>query len=163
VATQKVRTPEGNVIERTQRINRMAASVLAAASSAVFCAPALAHHSFAMFDQTRQLALTGTLADFNWTNPHIWFDLRVTDDKGGVETWGIEADSPATLTRGGWRYDSVKVGDTLTFAIHPEKNGKPGGSLISVTLPDGKVLGRGRLSGLPEGVSTEGRAPEAAH
>jgi hypothetical protein len=137
-------------------------AVLVAAALGLFSNTAFAHHSFAMFDQDKKVTITGTLAEFSWTNPHIWFDLLVPDGKGCAEKWGIEADSPATLTRGGWRYDSIKVGDKMTFVVHPLKSGGVGGSLISCTLPDGTVLGRGRLSGLPEGASTEGRPPAAA-
>ena len=121
------------------------------------CGAAFAHHSFSMFVPDKTVTVTGTLADFTWTNPHIWFDLMVPDDKGVATKWGIEADSPATLTRGGWKYSAVHVGDKMTFVLHPLKDGKPGGSLVSATLANGTVVGRGKLSGLPEGNPTSVR------
>ena len=133
-------------------------AALVAAGVGLSSGAAFAHHSFAMFDPDKTVTVSGTLADFTWTNPHIWFDLMVPDGKGGTTKWGIEADSPATLTRGGWRYASIHVGDKLTFVLHPVKSGDPGGSLVSATMPDGTVLGRGQLSGLPTG-KPEGREP----
>jgi hypothetical protein len=34
--------------------------------------PALAHHSFDMFDMSKQITLTGTIKEFQWTNPHTF-------------------------------------------------------------------------------------------
>ena len=39
----------------------------------------LAHHSFAMFDQTKQLPLKGTVLEFQWTNPHAFIQLDVPE------------------------------------------------------------------------------------
>ena len=41
-------------------------------------APALAHHSMAMFDQTKTVTLSGTVKEFQWTNPHCYIQLMVT-------------------------------------------------------------------------------------
>ena len=49
--------------------------------------PALAHHSFAMFDQKKVLTLEGTVSQFQWTNPHAFIDLAVPD---GASTGGTK-------------------------------------------------------------------------
>ncbi len=102
---------------------------------------ALAHHSFAMFDQSKQLPLKGTVREFQWTNPHAWIDLKVATASGEEEVWGIELNSPNNLKRQGWKSTSLKAGDKVTVVINPLRDGKKGGLFVSVTLPDGKTLG----------------------
>ncbi len=114
-----------------------AALAIAALSSA---APALAHHSFAMFDMSQQKTITGTVVDFQWTNPHSWIWLMVPTVSGGGEQWGVEGMSPNFLERRGWSKTTLKPGDKVSVVIHPVKDGEKGGSFVSVTLPDGKVM-----------------------
>ena len=60
---------------------------------------ASAHHSFAAFDTTKQFTLTGVVKDFQWTNPHCWLYLTVTNGDGHPEDWQLEALSPNVLER----------------------------------------------------------------
>ena len=71
--------------------------------------PALAHHSFAMFDQRKVMTLEGTVHEFQWTNPHSFIELDVTT-AGKVRRWSIELNSPNNLTRQGWRRSSLRAG-----------------------------------------------------
>jgi hypothetical protein len=103
-------------------------------------APATAHHSFAMFDMQKTVTVTGTIAEFKWTNPHSWMHVEIADASGKVSTWAIEMTSPNNLVRVGWRRSSLKPGDKVSVDIHPLRNGKNGGSLVQVKLPDGTVL-----------------------
>jgi hypothetical protein len=112
---------------------------IALALSAV-AAPALAHHSFAMFNMDKNVTMTGTVTEFRWTNPHSWMHLDIADDSGKVSDWAIEMTSPNNLVTAGWRRSSMKPGDKVTVTYHPLVNGKQGGSLVSVKLADGKVL-----------------------
>lgn len=102
-------------------------------------APALAHHSTAVFDMEKTIEITGTVKDFQWTNPHTWTDVVV---EGGdeAEVYGLEGMSPNYLGRNGWTRHTLKPGDKLTFAVHPLKDGRKGGFMVSVKLPDGTVL-----------------------
>jgi Family of unknown function (DUF6152) len=104
---------------------------------------ALAHHSFAMFDQTKQTTLTGTVTAFEWTNPHAYIEIDVTDEKGAVKHWSVELGSPSILMQSGWKFKDLKHGDKVTVRISPLKDGKPGGLLVQATLPDGRILGNG--------------------
>jgi Family of unknown function (DUF6152) len=99
------------------------------------------HHSFAMFDQSKQLPLKGTVKEFQWTNPHAWIDLKVAHANGEEEVWGVELNSPNNLKRQGWKSGTLKAGDKVTVVINPLRDGKKGGLFVSVTLPDGKTLG----------------------
>ena len=53
-----------------------AAAAVLALGVAAAGAPALAHHSFAMFDYNNRITLTGTVVSFQWTNPHAMLHLR---------------------------------------------------------------------------------------
>jgi hypothetical protein len=114
----------------------------AAASALILaCAsPALAHHSFAMFDMGQEKAISGTVTDFQWTNPHTWIWLEVPTASGTGEQWGVEGMSPNFLERRGWSKRTLKVGDKITVVIHPVKDGGHGGSFIRLTTPDGKTI-----------------------
>ncbi len=98
---------------------------------------AWAHHSFAMFDQSKQVSVSGTVRDFEWTNPHAF--IEVEDAQG--KTWGIELNSPNNLVRQGWKRDVLKPGDKIMVTLNPLRDGRPGGLFNAVTLPDGRVLG----------------------
>jgi hypothetical protein len=105
--------------------------------------PLLAHHSFTMFDMSKQVTLTGNVTDFQWSNPHVYIEVDAKDDKGGVNHWSIELGSPSILMQSGWKFSSLKKGDKVTLIINPLKNGQSGGFLAKATLPDGRTLGNG--------------------
>lgn len=104
-------------------------------------APASAHHSFAMFDRQKEVVLKGTVKAFQWTNPHSFIEIDVADDKGQVQAYSIEMNSPNNLTRQGWKSTSLKPGDKVTVVMNPLRDGAMGGLFVSVQLADGKVLG----------------------
>ena len=104
---------------------------------------AMAHHSFAMFDQTKQIMLTGSVTLFEWTNPHAYIEIDVPDGNGVTKHWSVELGSPSILMQSGWKYKDLKHGDKITVKISPLRDGKAGGLLIQATLPDGRVLGNG--------------------
>lgn len=106
----------------------------------LMAAAASAHHSFAMFDQTQNVPLKGTVQEFQWTNPHAFIQLEVAEADGSKAVWSIELNSPNNLKRQGWKATSLKSGDQVTVVMNPLRNGHKGGLFVSVTLPDGKVL-----------------------
>ncbi len=118
------------------------ASALALAASTLGADPALAHHSFAMFDAQKTLTLDGTVKQFQWTNPHTWVQLVVRQPDGSEVEWSIEGASPNALSRAGWSRLAMKSGDKAVIAIHPLKDGSNGGSLVSATI-NGKAIGAG--------------------
>ena len=120
----------------------LAAAGLAALTVAV---PAVAHHSFAMFDQRKVMTLDGTVTQFQWTNPHSFIEMDVT--AGGRKThWSIELNSPNNLKRQGWSRAALKPGDRITLRMNPLRNGEPGGLFLDLKKADGQVLD----SGLPK-------------
>jgi hypothetical protein len=104
---------------------------------------ALAHHSFTMFDMTKQVTIAGTVTEFQWTNPHCYIEIDVPSESGATKHYSIEMGSPSILQQGGWKFSSLKKGDKATLVINPHKSEPGGGFLNSATLPNGKVLGNG--------------------
>ncbi|HSC16481.1 MAG TPA: DUF6152 family protein [Gammaproteobacteria bacterium] len=105
--------------------------------------PASAHHSFAPFDRTKEVTLTGTVKDFQWTNPHAWIQLMVKDSEGREIEWGIECGSANMMARTGWKRTSLKPGDAVVAIVNPLRDGRPNGVLVKITLPGGAELGPG--------------------
>jgi len=108
-----------------------------------------AHHSFAAFDMSKEQTITGVVSRFDWTNPHTFIWVDVTNEKGVVETWAIEGMSPNYLGRRGWSKNSVKPGEKITVSIRPLKEGKTGGMFIRAQIGD-RVL-------MPTGAPTDER------
>lgn len=103
-----------------------------AALAAVVTLPvssAMAHHSGAMFDATRNLEVDGTVQEWQWINPHAWLQVLTSDGKGGTQVQGFELGSPNTLTRNGFTTDSFVPGDKVRVIYHPRKDGSPGGEM----------------------------------
>jgi hypothetical protein len=101
---------------------------------------ALAHHSFAMFDQSKVVTIEGTVKDFRWTNPHVFIQVMVKNASGGEDEWSIEMTSPEHLARVGWRPGTLKPGDKVSLNIHPMHDVK-GGQYLSGTGPNGPLIG----------------------
>lgn len=100
---------------------------------------ALAHHSTAMFDfnKEKELILSGTVVEFQYTNPHSWLIVDVEKDDGSVERWAFEADGPPFLIRRGISRTSLEPGMKVTVRTAPMKDGRPAGSWLEATLEDG--------------------------
>jgi Family of unknown function (DUF6152) len=122
-------------MSRVQNFALITVAILLTAS------PAPAHHSFAMFDQSKAVTLQGTVKDFRWSNPHVFIQLLVKADSGNEEEWSIEMTSPEHLARVGWKPGAVKPGDKVSLVIHPMRDGSTGGQYISGTGPDGPFAG----------------------
>ena len=108
--------------------------VLAAAATAA------AHHSFAVFDHTQTVTVTGTVTKFQWTNPHGFLEMDYRAADGTTKHYTIELTSINMLTRSGWTSRSVKAGETAKAIVAPLLSGEPGGLLLEVTLPGGRTL-----------------------
>jgi hypothetical protein len=125
---------------RTKATSSLRISTLAGLAALAVAAPALAHHSTAAFDMEKTIEITGTVEDFQWTNPHTWTNVKVdgSDETAGI--YGLEGMSPNYLGRNGWTKSTLKPGDTVTFQVHPLKDGRKGGFMVAVKMPDGTLL-----------------------
>ena len=122
-------------------MSRVLSYALVAIAVMLTAGSALAHHSFAMFDQSKSVTVQGTVKDFRWTNPHVFIQLLIKTEGGSEEEWSIEMTSPEHLARVGWRPGTLKPGDNVTLVIHPMHDDVKGGQYVSGTGPDGPLIG----------------------
>ena len=134
---------------------------LAGAAIALSSIPAVAHHSFAMFDANKRVTIEGTIKEFQWTNPHSWILVMAPNAQGTPVQWSLETTAPTGLSRAGWTPKTLMPGMRVSVAFHPLKDGTAGGQFIQLTLPDGTVKG-GRLAPSPEAKSAAEIARAAA-
>ncbi len=123
---------------------KAAALALALAAGAM---PGLgeAHHSFAMFDQSKTVTLKGVVKEFQWSNPHVVIWVYTAPASGPPELWSVELTSPGNLSRQGWSRQSLKAGDKVAVDIAPLRDGEHGGGFRQVVLTDtGQVFGGGK-------------------
>jgi len=104
-------------------------SMFVAAVVLLLAIPALAHHSFAMFDFAKLTKAHGVVQDFRWTNPHVVLLVKV--ESGEVpkgQTWSLELTSPGNLTRTGWNRKAFNKGDVVDIEFSPLRDGRQGGA-----------------------------------
>jgi hypothetical protein len=102
---------------------------------------AQAHHSFAMFDMSKEVTVSGTVKQFQWTNPHAYIQVVSKNEAGQDVEWSMEMGAPMYLYARGWRPSSLKAGMQINVTLNPLRNGRPGGVVRDVTTADGKKIG----------------------
>lgn len=112
-------------------ISRTAAAIAIVYSLGIATIPAIAHHSFALFDTENPIMLEGTVKTFEWSNPHSWIRLVVVGVDNRPEDWMIELPAAASLARDGWNKNFLRPGNRISVRISPLRNGMKGGSLQS--------------------------------
>jgi DNA/RNA endonuclease YhcR with UshA esterase domain len=101
---------------------------------------AQAHHSTAMYDMEHPTTIKGVVKNVEWTNPHGYIYLDVKNDKGSVDEWAVEINSPNFLRHNGWTSSMVKSGDTITVTGGAAKSGAKTMRCTTVVLADGTEL-----------------------
>jgi len=120
-------------------MTRAATALLTVAILITAAAAGRAHHSAAMFEETRTITVDGVVRKFEYTNPHSWLWVDITDKAGKVTTWGFEAEGPSTLQRAGIRPSEFPAGTKVTMTGRPMKDGRPAAIwVLAVRASDGK-------------------------
>ncbi len=102
---------------------------------------AMAHHSSAMFNKSVVREETVTVREFQWSNPHVWIQIVLTNEEGEEVEWSIEGLGPNSLFRSGWRPNSFKPGDVIEIRFNPMHDGSNAGGFIGAKFADGHTLG----------------------
>jgi Family of unknown function (DUF6152) len=120
--------------------NNLLKFLVAAIALLMPCGLISAHHGSSNYDMSKSTSLKGTVTEFAFINPHSAVHLDVKDDKGNVEQWLVELDSPNNLSRAGWNRNSIKAGDMVTIVGNRSKDGSKVLRLQKVIFPDGSEL-----------------------
>jgi hypothetical protein len=95
---------------------------------------AMAHHGVAGYDMTKTITVHGTVAKFDWSNPHVVVYVDAKNEAGEMQHWTIEFASPVHMVRAGWSKNSMKAGDDIVIDTHPSRNGAPVGITSTITF-----------------------------
>jgi len=117
-------------------ISILRATVLVMALSAFSSLVAEAHHGVSQFDE-KEVTMKGVVKEFQYTNPHSWLIVDVTNKDGSVTTWGFEAEGPGVMMRNGIHKSDLTPGTQVTITAHPLKDGQPAGSWVKAVRADG--------------------------
>lgn len=112
-----------------------------AASLGLAASPALAHHSYAMFDKTVTRVVIGKVKQYARVNPHGYLDVEVTTKSGRTQVWSVELQSTLAMDKRKVGPETFKPGDPVTVTINPLRNGTTGGSFVSAVLSTGETVG----------------------
>ena len=110
------------------------------AAAFAFAPAAEAHHSGTMFDDSKEVTIEGVVKEFQYTNPHSWLLVDVTNADGTVTTWGFEAEGPTTLMARRVRRGDFTPGTKVTITGHPMKDGRPAAAWVKGVRADGTAF-----------------------
>ena len=130
---------------------RLAIASFAATLTCISAGAAFAHHSFGFYDMTKSAEIDGVVSQFEWANPHCWLFVVVPVPDGPAVTYGFEMRSPGEMLRGGWKKNSIKVGDRIKVSFRPMRDGAHAGLLTSAKDASGAFIGRAPPTGPPPG------------
>ena len=119
------------------RRTRWVAAACAGAALGLVAASASAHHSFAMYDQTKQDTYTGKLVRFIPGANHAQLLFEIVDAEGKPQTgadgkpitWGVELGPAAAIAKQGITVESFPLGTVITVTLNPLRNGKTFGAM----------------------------------
>jgi hypothetical protein len=108
--------------------------------------PALAHHSFeAEYWDDKTATITGFVTKVDWQNPHAYIFINTKLEDGSMKEMRFELGPPYALVRGGWKKETVKIGDKITVegaavAKDPKNNWVGAMQTTSLTTATGQKL-----------------------
>jgi len=139
VQYQDQRLEEGGAV-RAARGEVFVRSLIAGIGALLLAAPVSGHHSDSGLDLDTLVTVEGTVTDFSWRNPHVYFTVEATDEEGTQVEWTIQMASVATVSRMGWTSDSLAVGDQVAIGAYPARDGRAYAKFLSIEKSDGIAL-----------------------
>ncbi len=136
----------------TRRIlnGRLVAGLAGIILTGVLATPAIAHHSFAMYDQTTTKTLTGKLTRYVPGANHAQLIFQVLSDDGTPVMkdgkpmqWGVETGSAAAMARLGVAPDTFPEGTVFTVRFFPLRDGRSFGALAGQIIQCGMAVPKG--------------------
>lgn len=118
---------------RLTQIGSLTAMALRTAS------PALSHHSHAMFEDGKDVSVTGTVTEYLFRSPHVFLYIAVPSENGEVVNYSIEMSNIPNMIRRGIGQATFKPGDKITAKVHPLTDGRAGGNYVTIVAADGKI------------------------
>ena len=93
-----------------------------------------AHHSFSQFDQSTQKVISGTVARWDFNNPHVWLHIDVDNEDGSTSLWSFEGQGIMRLLPKNINGTTMVPGDPVTLLYCPLRDGRNGGALAWIRL-----------------------------
>jgi len=103
---------------RAARATRLLAA-LGAVAAALAARGVLAHHSPARYDLQQQHTVEGTIASYDWGNPHVYLSVR---ENGTNRLWVVEAYPSTAMKQYGWAPDTFALGDAVVVGGSPGRD-----------------------------------------
>jgi len=125
----------------------------------ILSVPAIAHHSDAGLDMDSTVTFEGTIKEFHFRNPHMYFIVEADNPNGEPVEWSIQSGSAIGAARRGWTRDTLVPGERVLVSAHPARNGNPYGILESIDKEGGLSVGPapGEVEVTASTTSLEGR------
>ncbi len=100
---------------------------------------AFGHHSFAMFDNSKERIIEGTVVRWAFNNPHTWLYIEAADENGEMITWGFEGAAQVHAMRQGVNGTTFQPGERVKVIMQPLVSGEPAGAMCFVQKEDGSI------------------------
>ena len=116
------------------------AAVLTLTATAICGAPAFAHHSMAFFDQSQEIVIEGTVARFDWVNPHMYLYVETQSPEGETVVIQGEGLGITQAMVDGLQRDALQPGMPIVVRANPNRGGFGKQiRLLDVTTEDGEI------------------------
>jgi hypothetical protein len=109
------------------------------AAAAALALPAVAHHSFAIYDMSQNIEFEGVVETVKMRNPHMALTLTVTKPDGTTQTINFVEGAPANMiVRMGLNPADVAAGKPIKTIGAPRRDDPNAYFLKAIILPDGR-------------------------
>ena len=117
-----------------------AKTILVLAAAALCGTPASAHHSQAMFDNSQEIILEGTVYRFDWVNPHMYLTIETTGPDGAPALIEGEGLAITQALVDGLDRNALQPGTPIVMRANPNRGGwGKQVRILDVTTEDGEI------------------------